>query len=77
MDGKGNALAVWTRDDDVRKVQWARWFDANTGTWGTAAPIEGEGTGDSKLAQIAVTPTGQAFAAWTRGETSVYASFCR
>ena len=77
MDSEGNALVLWTRDDDIRKEQWGRWFDASTGTWGTGKSLELTATGDSEYGQVAVAPTGQAFAAWSRGGKAIYASFCR
>jgi hypothetical protein len=78
MDRDGNTLAIWTRDDDVRDVPWAAWYDAAAGTWGTPQPLETDrGPGHSSFPHVAVTPDGRAIAAWSREDSGIHVSLCR
>jgi hypothetical protein len=76
VDGDGNALAIWTRDDDVRKLPWVRWYDASKAAWGSAEPLHSEGTGDSTLGQVAVMPDGRAIAVWSNDVKHIFVSHC-
>lgn len=64
VDGNGNAIAVWERDDGngITSI-WAARYEIDGG-WGAAQLIESDSANRAKEAQIAVAPSGEAIAVW-------------
>lgn len=73
LDAAGNAFAVWTQNQDKASRSgirvWARHFDATSGAWGDAVPIEssGELIGEvSSTPQVSADASGTVVVVWTR-----------
>ncbi len=66
-DGSGNAVAVWTRWDGVRNHIWANRYTPSGG-WGTATPVETDGTVDSQGPRVAMDAGGNAVAVWYQND---------
>jgi len=64
VDGQGGAHAIWTRFDGVRTVVQTATKPA-AGGWSAAQSLSDPATGVSNV-RIAVSPSGDAVAAWTR-----------
>ena len=64
VDASGNAVAVWTQSDGTRANIWANRYDAGTDSWGTAALIEADNSGNAIFPQVAVDASGNAVAVW-------------
>jgi hypothetical protein len=84
MDTAGNAFAVWTQVDssaaDSPLRIWARRFDAVSGVWGSAAPIEAS-TKFSLRPILSVDASGAVTVVWTQstligagGEYSIWSN---
>ena len=73
VDSSGNALAVWSQQNDAGAAYniWANRYSANTNSWGSAEMIE-ESTGDAKFPKVAVDDNGNAVAVWHERESSEY-----
>lgn len=66
-DDMGNAIAVWHQHDGIRNNIRANRYDAMTGAWGGAVPLE-NADGDATHAQVAVDSAGDAVAVWQQFE---------
>ncbi len=62
-DSSGNFLAVWHQSDGTRDNVVANRYVAGPG-WGTAGLIETNNAGGASFPQVAVDPSGNAFAVW-------------
>ncbi|MEH6451557.1 MAG: Ig-like domain-containing protein [Psychromonas sp.] len=73
VDSSGNALAVWSQQNDIGGAYntWANRYSANTNSWGEAEMIE-ESTGDAKFPKVAVDDNGNAVAVWHERESSEF-----
>jgi hypothetical protein len=67
VDGKGNAVAVWSQSDGTRFSIWANRYVAESG-WGTATLIETDEAGDAWAPQVAVDGGGNALAVWHQSD---------
>ena len=63
FDSKGNAIAVWRKNDGTRYNIWSNRYVAGTG-WGTAGLIEINNAGNALYPQIAFDANGNAVAVW-------------
>jgi len=68
IDSSGNAIAVWHQSDGTRNNIWANRFNGTS--WGTAALIETDDSGDTNSPQIAIDSSGNAIAVWTQSDGS-------
>lgn len=66
LDANGNGLAVWRQFDGSRADVWANRYTASTTSWGTAAVIESDDTGNADAPQIAMDSNGNAVAVWSQ-----------
>lgn len=77
IDDEGNVIAVWSQSDSANSnLLYANRYTANTGSWGTEAPI-GNGNGNVIQAQIAIDGDGNAMAVWRQSDgthQSIYAN---
>ena len=64
-DPLGNAMAVWDQFNGTRLDVWANRYDAVTG-WGTPGLLETNDSGDAYAAQISMSASGYAVAAWNQ-----------
>jgi chitodextrinase len=72
MDDAGNTFVVWNQDDVYPFIStWSCRYVADTG-WEMAQVIETDDRGHTYNAQIAVTPGGDAFAAWEQSDGTRY-----
>jgi hypothetical protein len=72
MDEAGNAFVVWNQDDVYPFIStWSCRYVGGAG-WETAQVIETDDRGHTYKAQIAVTPSGEAFAAWEQSDGTRY-----
>lgn len=75
VDGAGNALAVWPKDDGTNSI-WANRFNAGTVAWGIAQRIEND-DGFASSPEIAFDGAGDAMAVWEQSDgtrTSIWAN---
>lgn len=63
VDGSGNAIAVWQRGQAGIASIWSARYETDGG-WGLGQVIDADSTHSAFAPQIAVTPTGEAFAIW-------------
>lgn len=70
LDPAGNAVVVWTQADAgcLNDTVWANRYDAASGLWGAAGPIEACDEANAWLPEVAVDPNGNAVAVWVQGE---------
>ena len=66
IDDAGNAVVVWRQAQPANYHLWANTWDAATGTWGTAAPIE-EDADDTTTVSLAMSGGGRALCVWRQG----------
>jgi hypothetical protein len=70
LDANGNAVAVWSRKNGGEfsgpSDIWSSHFTPASG-WSSAARIETDDAEDALSPQVAVDPSGQAFAVWSQG----------
>jgi len=72
MDSAGNAFVVWNQVDVYPVISaWSCRYVSGTG-WETAVVIETDDSGYTYNARIAVTPSGDAFAAWEQSDGTRY-----
>jgi len=71
VDASGNAVAVWGKSDGTNHNVWSNRYVSGVG-WGTAEMVEGYRSGDLEKAQVAVDPSGNAFAIWSQDEGTGY-----
>jgi hypothetical protein len=71
VDAAGNAFAVWVQEDAARLSIWSNHYTAGT-TWGTAALLETDNTGDADDPKIAVNPSGVAHVIWKQRDSTYY-----
>ncbi|TPW11715.1 MAG: hypothetical protein FD130_1922, partial [Halothiobacillaceae bacterium] len=66
MDDQGNAVAVWSQDDNrfIRNIR-ANHYLANAG-WGHDRLLEENNTGDAERPQVGIDGTGQATVVWAQ-----------
>ena len=64
VDPKGNAIAVWSQSDGIRRSIWANRFTP-AGSWGTAQLLEAGDEGDAVVPQVAMNPAGRGIAIWS------------
>jgi hypothetical protein len=69
FDAAGNALVVWIQFDGTHYNIWANRYNASTGLWGTAGPIETD-IGNPAPPNLAVDATGNALLVWTQSDGS-------
>jgi hypothetical protein len=69
VDPRGNAIAVWTQDDDMHRDAWANRFTPGTG-WGTPELLEINNAGSASAAWVAADPNGNAIATWIQHDGS-------
>ncbi len=73
MDDSGNAIAVWYQTDGTQNNTVTNRYDVGTDTWGTAALIEDDNSGDvDGRPQIIMDSSGNAIAAWRQHDGSQY-----
>ena len=70
IDTSGNALVVWYQSDGTRTNIWANRY--TSGTWGMAALIETNNSGDALAPQIAFDASGNALAVWAQSDGTRY-----
>jgi hypothetical protein len=63
MNPRGDVVAVWSQLDPPFSI-WANHYDAHTGEWGTAQPIEHDDAGDAVAPRVAMGAAGDAIAVW-------------
>jgi hypothetical protein len=76
-DANGNLIVAWEHDSGRVYSIYANRYDAQRGTWGTAALLEKDDTGNARLPSVAVDDHGNAVAAWSQddgGPYSIYAN---
>ena len=66
FDASGNAVAVWQQSDGTRYHILSNRYTASTKSWGTAALIETDNTGDASNPQIAIDANGNAVVVWQK-----------
>ncbi|MBI3072584.1 MAG: hypothetical protein HYY84_10760 [Deltaproteobacteria bacterium] len=66
VDGWGNAIAVWKRDEGGRSTVWANRYSISTDRWGDAGRIEAIDAGTLSSLEIAVDWAGNAVVAWSQ-----------
>jgi hypothetical protein len=72
VDGSGNMFVVWNQVDIYPVIStWCCRYAVGTG-WEAPQVIETDDSGYTYRAQIAVTPGGDAFAAWEQGDGTRY-----
>jgi len=66
LDSSGNAIAVWVQYNNVTAYFdiYANRYDAGTGLWGTAEPLELNNDANAFNPQVAMDANGNAFAIW-------------
>jgi hypothetical protein len=72
----GTAFAVWYQNDGSRDNIYANRYDSSAG-WAGAGLLENDSAGDARDPQIAIGPSGTAFAIWYQNDGSrdnIYAS---
>lgn len=62
-----DAIAVWAQSDSTRYNIWSNYYTTGVG-WGTATPIETDGTGDIYDVRIAVDRNSNAIAVWEQSD---------
>ncbi len=68
VDPNGNAVAVWFQSDGVaRNNIWANRFTV-AGGWGTAELVETNNGAEASDPQVAIDPSGNAFAVWYQSD---------
>lgn len=65
VSAEGSAVAVWSQWDGTRTNIWANRYTALSG-WGVAQLLETENAGGAANPQVAVDPSGNAFAVWNQ-----------
>ncbi len=65
MAADGSAMALWVQEDGSRTTVWSNRFVPGTG-WGTAQPVERNGTGSAATPRIGFDGDGNATALWTQ-----------
>ncbi len=68
FDFNGNAMVVWNHHDGTRWNIQANRYDAGTDSWGGAALIETDNTGDAYQPEVAVDNSGNAVAVWIQSD---------
>jgi hypothetical protein len=64
IDAAGNAVAIWSQGSSI----YANQFNATSGTWGTAAVLDGgQSSTFSARLNLVMTPDGRAVAVWNTG----------
>jgi hypothetical protein len=73
VDSSGNALAVWSQQNDAGGAYniWANRYNVSDDSWGDARMIE-ESIGDAKFPKVAVDDNGNVMAVWHERESSQY-----
>jgi hypothetical protein len=77
MDGSGNAVALWSQTATGSTVTsvWSNRYNVSTG-WGSAVRVDSDATASTQDLDpsLAVSGNGQAFAAWSRLGSGIWAS---
>lgn len=63
LDNQGNALAIWTQNDGVRRDIWSSYFQANNG-WQAPNLLENLNTGSAYGPTLSMDSNGNAMAMW-------------
>ncbi len=63
IDAAGNAIAVWQQSNGTLYSTWANRYAAGKG-WGVPVAIEANGTADTGIPELAMSPAGDAVVLW-------------
>jgi len=76
VDAAGDAIVLWRHYDGAFDSIWTNRYTATANTWGTAAAIESDNTGDALNPQLAIDAAGNAIAVWQQdGNTAAGVRF--
>ncbi len=65
MDAEHNAIAVWISKNGARKTVWVARYHASEQAWDSPVALKDNNSDDAKEAQLVVSASGHAIAAWT------------
>jgi hypothetical protein len=68
----GDAIAIWSQSDGARYNIWTNHYTASTQSWGTAAQIETDNSGDTINPQVNTNAFGDAKAIWFQSDGTNY-----
>jgi len=75
VDANGDALATWAETDSTGVSQYARHYDAATGTWGSAVALENSNEAVDNLVETTVAlVNGNGIVAWKQENGQLYAA---